>query len=76
MAGERSLWHDRAPSGRDLIFKACNYKTEIYSFITNALIKILVSVFELKIITYGAGKTVCFAKTEVDFVNQQDRFQL
>ena len=76
MAGERSIRHDRAPSGRDLIFKACNYKTEMYSFITNALIKILVSVFELKIITYGVGNIVCFAITEVDLVNQQDRFQL
>ena len=48
MAGERSLRHDRAPSGRDLIFKACNYKTEMYRFKTDALIKISVSVFELK----------------------------
>ena len=48
MAGERSLGHDRAPSGRDLIFKACNYKTEMYRFKTNALIKISVSVFEFK----------------------------
>ncbi len=72
MAGERSLRHDRAPLGRDLIFKACNYKTEMYSFITNALIKILVSVFELKIITYGAANIVCFAITEVDFVNQHN----
>jgi len=48
MAGERSLWHDRAPPGHELIFKVCNYKTEMYSFKTNALIKISVSVFELK----------------------------
>ena len=51
MVGERSLRHDRAPSGRDLIFKACNYKTGMYSLKTNALIKILVSVFELKKLT-------------------------
>ena len=76
MAGERSLWHDRAPSGRDLIFKACNYKTEMYRFKTNALIKISVSVFELKKISYGAANIVCFAITEVDFVNQHHRFQL
>ena len=68
MAGGRSLRHDRAPSGRDLIFKACNYKTGMYSFKTNALIKISVSVFELKKITYGAANIVCFALTEVDFV--------
>ena len=48
MAGERSLRHDRAPSERDLIFKACNYKTEMYSFKAIALIKISVSVFKLK----------------------------
>ena len=76
MAGERSLRHDRAPSGRDLIFKACNYKTEMYSFKTNALIKISVSVFELKNISYGAANIVCFAITEVDFLNQHPRFQL
>ena len=70
MAGERSLRHDRAPSGRDLIFKACNYKTEMYSFKTNALIKISVSIFELKNISYGAANIVCFAITEVDFLNQ------
>ena len=73
MAGERSLRHDRVPSGRDLIIKGCNYKTGMYRFKTNALIKISVSVFEFKKITYGAANIVCFAITEVDFVNQHDR---
>ena len=76
MAGERSLRHDRAPSGRDLIIKGCSYKTGMYRLKTNALIKILVSVFELKKIINGAANIVCFTITEVDFVNQHDRFQL
>ena len=42
----------------------------MYRLKTNALIKISVSVFELKKITYGATNIVCFAITEVDFVNQ------
>ena len=44
----------------------------MYRFKTNALIKISVSVFKLKKITYGAANIVCFAITEVDFVNQHD----
>ena len=42
----------------------------MYIFKTNALIKISISAFEYKKMTYGAANIVCFAITEVDFINQ------